>query len=386
MWPVSQRFLNTLLHSHVVRQRADILVDGTVAVSIDGIATFDPVTGARTASVGGSVSVQRALVRRSCEVDLLDLDGYLTPNQAEDLLAPLRNEVRLWRGVQYYDATPAEIAAGTDYELCPIGTFIINKIGGQYPHKIVGGQDRLFDTRGRFKTQWTVPAGQPTMSEAARLLQSLIPAQRLDLNLPDLHNTTALVTVDEEGDPAELLLDLFSSTGYVLYADPMGQITAQTEPTVDNSNIVWSFIPGYTNIARRPSNEIDATETYNAVVVKGISSDGVTIPPRGYSQDDNPASFTFVGKVGAQTYFYASPQIKSVTQANIAAETIRNRELGVADSKVISAVPNSALELGDLFYAEDSQQGIADVLIADAFNVPLSAAGEQQIDARAQVL
>lgn len=387
MWGgVSQRFLTTLTKSHVVCQKVEVLVDGAVVQEIVGVATVDPVTGARVASIGGSVSVQRALVQRSCTMQFLDLDALLTPTEATDLFATLRNEIRVYRGVQYWDATPKEVYDGTDVEYCPLGTFIIAKVTGTYPNFVVQGYDRLWDLRGRFEKPYTVPNAQPNMAQLERLLRSRLPPQRTEIVLPDLSFTTQLTVKEQEDDPGQLAYDLAAACGYVPYADPLGVIRVMLEPEATTDNVVWSFVPGATNIGYRPSREIDATNAVNVIITMGETNDGQTTPARGEAVDDNPASLTYWRKVGRNAAFYSSPLFSKPGSAQLAANTILRRDAGVADLSVISSVPNPALTSGDVVYAVDTQQQMDKFLIVDGFDVGLRADATQDLDCRGQML
>lgn len=387
MWGgASPRFLTTLTKGHVVCQKVEILVDGYVVKEIIGVTTVDPATGARVASIGGSVSVQRALVQRSCSIEFLDLDAQLTPTEATDLFATLRNEIRVYRGVQYWDATPAEVYNGTDKEYCPLGTFIIAKVTGTYPNFTVQGYDRLWDLRGRFEKPYTVPKGQPTMSQLERLIRARLPAQRTDIVLPDLSFTTLLTVKEQEDDPGQLAYDLAAACGYVPYADPLGTIRVALEPEATTDNVVWSFVPGATNIAERPEREIDATNAINVVITIGETNDGTTTPARGEAFDDNPASLTYVGKVGRNAGFYSSPLFTKDGSAQLAANTILRRDAGISDTIIVSSVPNPALTSGDVVYAQDVQQQIDKFVIVDGFEVGLRSDAHQDLDCRGQML
>jgi hypothetical protein len=386
MWAVSPRYLATLTKTHNVVQKVEVLVDGqVVSPVITGFATVDAV-GRRVSSLGGSVTVQRALVQRTCSIEFLNVDAYLSFDEATDLFAPLRNEIRVYRGVQFWDATPGEILAGTDVEYCPLGTFIIAKVSGLYPNFTIEGYDRLWDLRGRFEKPYTVPAAQPTMSQLERLLRFKLPTQRADIVLPDLSFTTALTLKDQEDDPGQLAYDLAASCGYVPYADPMGTVRVMLEPEATTDNVVWSFVPGATNIADRPGRDIDATNAINVVITTGESNDGVTTPARGEAVDDNPASLTYWRKVGRNAEFYSSPLFARDGSAQLAANTILRRDAGVSDTLVVNSAPNEALTSGDVAYVVDTQQGIDRNVIIDGFSLGLRSSAVQTLDCRGQML
>lgn len=388
MWPASDRLFECLTKSHQkVRVKAEILVDGDVAMTIFGKTVIDPSTGQKTAMIDGAVNVQRAQIKREMDVtfaDLSDIPGDLTVTDAKDLFAPLRQEIRLWRGFEYHDATPYERMTGTGIEYWPIGTFVISKASMKWPTISLHGFDRLWNLRGRFQAPWGVAKGATNMSELERLLRAFIPPLQQDIELPVRSSTTGVTLWDTQDDILTRANDLAIAEGLVLFADPMGTIRAVDEPTIDESSTpVWIFQPGRFNIGDQPTREIDATDAQNVVVATG-ESDGTVTPVRGVAKDLNPASFTYVGKTPEVAFFYSSPLLRTQPQAALAARTILNRELGVSDTIVIPSIPIPGLEGGDLIKVVDSKIQANDLLIADSFSIPLRANGTMQIDCRTQ--
>lgn len=106
MYPVSDRFLATLVESH----SPIVLVQ---LFGTDGSVTALDVTG-------GSVSVDRAnTVRRTCSVTITDLDTI--PRTAKAQLNTSGAQLRISRGIAYSDGTT---------ELVPLGLFRLDSIGG----------------------------------------------------------------------------------------------------------------------------------------------------------------------------------------------------------------------------------------------------------------
>jgi len=130
---------------------------------------------------------------------------------------------------------------------------------------------------------------------------------------------------------------------------------------------------------------IDASQAYNAVVFTG---EGSAVPPvRGYAQDDNPDSSTYVGKVGLRPYFASSPLITTQHQAVLAAKTRLLNILGIPDTISVPVPPNPALESGDVIMVTDLSQGINFPVIIDSFPAALRASdGEQVLTCRPRVI
>jgi len=389
MWYGTDRLFQCLTKNHhQVRSMVEILVDGKVELVIKGRATVDPVTGKKVAAIDGGVKVSRTQVRREGDlriVDLSDVAGSFSVRDASDLFAPLRTEFRLWRGYEYWDATPYERMTGTGVEYWPIGTFIINKAPMSWPTIDLHGYDRLWNLRGRFQRPWIVADGTPNMVELERLLRAIIPSAQQDIDLPVSDSTAGALVWEQQDDQLTRAHDLALADGKVLYADQMGTIRAAEEPFIDASQVVWTFKPDRYNIGANPSRDIDATDAENVVIATG-ESDGTIPPVSGRAADENPASFTYIGKTPEIAHFYSSPLLRTKGQCAAAARTILMRELGVSDQVVVPTVPLPGLESGDVLRVEDPLTRTNDLLIADVFNIPLRANGIMTIECRTQRL
>ena len=145
------------------------------------------------------------------------------------------------------------------------------------------------------------------------------------------------------------------------------------------------YLPGAYSMLMRPQRGISAADVRNAVVFSGESPDGA--PVRGYAEDGNAESLTYVDRIGVRADFQSSPLVRTAPQAQLAAQTALNRILGLADNIVVPVIPNPALESGDVIRVADPDQGLDLSLIVDAFDVPLRASGgSQSITCRARVL
>jgi hypothetical protein len=108
---------------------------------------------------------------------------------------------------------------------------------------------------------------------------------------------------------------------------------------------------------------------------------------RGYAQDDNPNSLTYVGRIGVRVYFDSSPLVTTQDGANLAARTTLQRILGISDTIVAPIIPNHALESGDVAHVIDPDQNIDRTVIVDSFPIPLRASdGTQELTCRSQVI
>jgi hypothetical protein len=91
MYPISDDFKDTLQRSHTSIQRAEILIEGEdplVLDIIDGYVTID----------------FESEIRRRCRLTLVDPseDQELIPRRMGELLSPGHNEIKAYRGLQYW--------------------------------------------------------------------------------------------------------------------------------------------------------------------------------------------------------------------------------------------------------------------------------------------
>jgi hypothetical protein len=124
----------------------------------------------------------------------------------------------------------------------------------------------------------------------------------------------------------------------------------------------------------------------NAVVFTNESG-SAAVPLRGYAQDDNPSSLTYVGRVGVRPTFASSPLMTTQDQVNKAARTQLQRTLGVSDIVTLTVVPVHALGAGDVIRVTDPTVQIDSKYISDQFTVNLRAAdGPMEVACRSQVI
>lgn len=386
MWPISDRALASLARSGRESARVDVLRDGQLVKRIGGDGAplptvWSPYAEAFVPALGGQVNVARQQIRRDGHVEFLDLDGVLTPDDVDDLFAPMISELRPWVGIHFWDATPAEQAAGADVEWVPLGTLVITDVEGEYPAKKVSGYDRLWHLTP-FVGNWPIAAGTPLHVALINLLSDQIPAGKLRLRIPETEFTAGALLYTEQTESIDKAHELALAMGLALYADPMGEIVARPEPSLDDPPAM-TYEPGPTSMLLRPKRGVSAREAINVVVFTGEDSAG--IPVRGVAEDTDPRSLTYVGRVGRRPAFESSPLIRTFAQAQLAARTSLTRQVGQADTYGVPVIQNPALEAGDVLRVRDPGQLIDLPLVADGFPCNLGPA-VQDIAMRSRVL
>ena len=269
-------------------------------------------------------------------------------------------------------------------EYAPVGTLVITDVVGTYPQLSFTVYDRMW-LLGTFAQPYKIARGTDIITALSGLLATNIPSSRLDLNLPATseHSTGALL-YDVEASVADAAHQIATAGGLQLFVNQMGAFTATAEPSTDDPAVL-SYEPGQFSMMMRPARSITGSEAYNAVVFTGEATD--VAPVRGYAQDDDPKSLTYVGRMGTRIYYASSPVIRTSAQASLAAKTTLQRILGLADQIKIAVLPNPALDSGDVLALRDDMAGINGNVIADSFTTNLRASdGLMEITCRNQVI
>lgn len=380
MWPISERFAALLADGHQTTVKAEVLA-GPDADPID----------VSTAFADGSLDVSRQAIRRSGTATfngttlISDQGDTLIPTGPGSLLAPYGNELRLWYGLRFPDGTE---------ELIPVGTLRITKVAVRHPYVTVELADRAWVVQGaRLEDSYSIPKGTNVGEAIRALLVDRFP--QATTNFVDGSDATGQLILDAQSDPWEELQQLAQGIGHQLYFDPLGTCVLVAEPDALDVAPVWTYdgkpfgkIPydpaDWTNLALYDQEHAWDTEgVYNAVVATGESTD-LAAPVRGVAVDSDPASPTlYGGKFGKRPLFWSSPLLLSAAQAEMAARTMLQKQVGLAESLRIPAAPHPALECSDPIQVIRPELGINTLHIVDHFTLPLRAAGgAQTIDTR----
>lgn len=379
MWPISDRLATTFRRSHSRRIYLEILKGGQPVASTDIVNRTgliqDPGTGLYLRTIDGSVDVSRQSIRRACRITFGDPSGVLVPEGLDDLLAPYATEIRAYIGARYFDApnpSPTLAGPGLDYELVPVGTFVITDIESDYPNITVSGSDRMW-YMSNFDKPFVIAAGQSVASVLSQLLALRIPTNLKDVNFPDdasADTTVPAQMFDADSGSADALASVATSAGWQIYADPLGSFIATHEPSIDDQEVATYFNGPGGGLIGRPKRAIGG-EVTNVVVFTNEGSQNA--PVRGYAADLNPESLTYVGRIGVRPRFAASPILVTTDQANKAARTELQRHLGVSDTVSVTILPNPAHETGDVIRVTDPTVEIDSKYLIDSFNLTFKA-------------
>jgi hypothetical protein len=278
-------------------------------------------------------------------------------------------ELRIYRGLVYpYGGT----------ELWPLGTFgltDVQKIKEPALTLKVRGMDRSQAIRAQKLTDsYSIPAGTNYGTAIQTLLRSIIPWLPFSpASFATLTSTTTpLVVLSEGDDPWAQAVKLAASIGMDLYHDPMGVCTMRPVPSVATSPVAWAFIEGQANTAVTMGARGVASEAFSGVLV---TAETASIPtgtpiPRSLKWDTDPSSPTYyLGAFGKRVKPIRSPLVQTQAQADAMAAGELRLVAGAAKRVEFTAVPNPALEPGDVIHLASSV--IDELHVLENFVIPL---------------
>jgi hypothetical protein len=248
-------------------------------------------------------------------------DPALQPSRPTDLLTPFGTTATVELGIRLSDGTESVV---------PYGVYSVSKSQTTSSADNRVTQVGLIDLAQRiesyrFETPFTVTSG----ADLADVV-NLVVADRIGVN-PAVSATGRTIAADRvfglspETGPWTELLHVLDGFGLTAWYDRVGDIVIGN-PIPDSQNVT-----DFTNVLDLAA-DFDVRPP-NVIVVRGEAQDD-TPPVQAVALDDDPASPTFAGTTvggspyGRVTYYFSSPLITSEAQAQQAAETILQRELG----------------------------------------------------------
>lgn len=330
MRAVSNQFLETLRGSHVAVFRARVC---------DTFQTGTNPTGAEIGIVSGDVvSSAKADIRSTLS---LTTDS-LWPRGADDLLAPYGNEVYVERGVAYGNGQTEYVGLGyfrinsPEQEVTPDGAIDISA---------TDRMSGIIDARFLYPRQF--PSSATRGQVVSALITEVYPAAVIEWDDTAVRDRTLGRTIVAERDRYATLHDLVTSLGKVGYFDHRGVFVVKTAAVVTGAPS-WTIDAGTNGVLVQMSRAITREGIYNVVVTSGEATD--TAPPTYAAVADlsTTSPTRYGGRFGPVPRFYTSPFITNRQQATEAAAGLLRKSLGLPYQVDLQAVPNPALEPGDV--------------------------------------
>lgn len=331
--------------------------------------------------VSGEVSSQESSKVRTSATLTLALDprpvtgasgmGAFVPTGDVHALLDLDDtDIRLWVGMQRGDGTTEEV---------PVlwGRVTSYGRGGMYePVRVAVSDYAHVMQQARLVAPWVTPAGMPVVSEIRSLVQDVHPGIRVvdATGMVPAPVTRAATWERDRWDAVESLAssigcEVFFTGERVLVVRPVPQVSASAVP-------VWTLDAG-TETSVLTDVEVGADRPgWNAVVASSSASQEQPVSAVAYSPS---------WRAGVKRpRFYASPMLTTVAQCEEAATAILARSMRYARDVTPEAVPNYALEVGDLV-AVTVPGDLDERRIVTGVRYPLGAVGPMGVDTRVAV-
>lgn len=303
------------------------------------------VTARILGSVGGSAFVIPVpLVSGDVKVDggspvRRELSCQLRAGLGDPVVDPFSAELRAEYGL-------VESSSG-DVWWVPVGTFVIESTKEVGPGVVsVKGYDRWRRVANARLTRPVATSGS-TAAAIKALLEDADSRITVDVSAapPGTHQSSLW-----ERDRSDAVLQLARSIGADVFFNPMGVAVVRRAASISDPS-VWQVGTGTGGTKVSSARGVSTERTYNGVVVIGEPSGQP--PVYGFAYDSAPSSRTrWGGPYGKRPRFYRSSLISTQAQATAAAQGLLARALGVARTLDMEALPNPALDAGDVITVE----------------------------------
>lgn len=351
MYRVSSRFLKRLAEGYPLLTQVTLFrPDGTVA---------------NIEHTGGSVTVDRAqAIRRTCTVT--GCDTSLIPRAPVDQIAVYGARMRIAVGVDYGDGTQ---------ELVPQGVFRLDSISG----------DPAFGPVTLTGKAIEVAVQDDKFTNPYRAVGSVVPAvtDLIRRSLPDAEVVSEITDVpigattwDVQGDPWAAVQEIAATAGAEVAMNGDGVFVISVLPDLATVTPVWSVEATEGGVYVSGTRAMTSEGVCNAVLASGESSGEATPPVSYLAVDNDPGSPTrWDGPYGHRPLFYSSSTLTTVGACQLAAGLKLDAARAPNATGDLSALPNPALELGDVIRVLHPD-GLRELHQVASFSVPLDLGGE----------
>jgi hypothetical protein len=292
----------------------------------------------------------------------------IIPTRPSDILTPFGTRVKAELGLELLDGSVSTVPFGT-YEITGTGT---STAAGKRTVDITLGDVSGVVDRYRFETPLTVNSGV----DLGTMVNTVV-SNRTGFNpgVPLVGSSLGSARtfgLDSGTAPWAELLDVLNGFSRTAYYDRTGAIQINTV------NVDPAAAYPISSLASLSSN-FD-TKPPNVVVARGEPQDD-TPPVQAVAMDTDPSSPTYAGTgpgtspYGRVTYFYSSPLLLTVPQAQSAANTILAENVGAGATYTLTVPYDPTISAGDVISVRTGQ-----ILAVDS--VSLDLVGDTQLQVR----
>jgi Domain of unknown function (DUF5047) len=278
------------------------------------------------------------------------------PRRPGDLLTPFGTRVEVELGLELLDGSVSSVPYGT-YEISS------SKVDTDAGSRVVSvGMIDVSDRveRYRFETPVSVASG----TDLATMINTVV-TNRTGFN-PGVTATgvtlgaARVFGLDAGTAPWSEILDVLANFSLVAWYDRVGQI--QVGSQVPDSATAYPL-----DLLTSLSSDYD-TRPPNVVVARGEAQDG-TAPVQAVAVDSDPSSPTYAGTgpgtspYGRVTEFFSSPLLKTVGQAQSAADTILAQNVGAGATYTLIRPYDPAITAGDVVTLDGAAMAVDSVTL-----------------------
>jgi hypothetical protein len=265
----------------------------------------------------------------------------LLPTRPSDILTPFGTLITAELGLELLDGSVSSVPYGV-YEIGSVST----RVSASSRVVDVGLADVSGEVeRYRFENPLTVAGG----TDLGTLVNTVI-SNRTGIN-PGVSPVGVSISaarvfgLDPGTAPWSEILDVLAGFSRTAWYDRVGDIQIGViTPDTDSAYPISSLATLSADFDTRPPN---------VVVARGEAQDGTT-PVQAVAMDTDPSSPTYAGTgagtspYGRVTYFYSSPLLTTVAQAQSAADTILAANVGAGATYVLTVPYDPTISAGDV--------------------------------------
>lgn len=363
--------------SHRARVRVDVVSSSGVLLE-----TIYP--------TGGSVTADSTRAnRRNLDLELVDYSGTLIPLTPDALLAPFSgNELLVYRGVELPDQSWVDVQ---------LGRFSIVDVkasrGDAAVTLSISAEDRSWRiSRNVLRSTLPIAADTTVEDAIALVLADRYPSIPLALSSTSWTTPSLRPGIDGGLDPWQFCRDLALAAGLELYVDHTGTVISRGVPQIDASVVVASFTEDSSSVMLSLSRGLSIDGLYNGVRVTAEGTEtGVSWSSTKWDDDEQSPTYRDPAAdpgPADRLYEISTPLVRGSSSETSQTETMASAALQTVIGQPIDleAVPNPALDVGDIVGISSTVLGINTTAIVDRVTIPLEVDGTMSVTCRARRL
>lgn len=290
-------------------------------------------------------------------------DPSMVPTEDDDLLQPTQNEIRVYRGLKFWDGRE---------ELHALGVFgihetAIDEVNG-VPQIVVSGYDRSAAVRDN---RWVAPYNVTAGTDAAVAIRSLITDRfgpsaeflfpsSVGYALPNL-----LFGASSQNNPWKDAQEMATAAAHELVVTGDGKFHLRPIANPDTQPPLWRLYDGQggtlTGINRRLTRE----RSYTRVIARQEAT-GLAAPLQ--ADVSVPSS-------RPRPYFYRATGVTSQAQLDAVAQALLERNKGSFSTVSFEAIPDPRIDVGTVGEVRRAGIGVVGKHVLETLRVPIGVTG-----------